>query len=54
MAEVGGFEGEEFSMTYWLLDGIKFTGIGWFQDKETRPSNKLTKSKNIEDIVSLK
>ena len=54
MAEVGGFEGEELSTIYWLFKGSVFTATGWFQDRATLPSNKLTRSKNMVEIVSLK
>ena len=53
-AEFGGFEGEEFYIMYWLFKGRVFTATGWFQERATLPSNKLTKSKNMVDIVSLK
>ena len=39
---------------YWLFKGSVFTATGWFQERATLPSNKLTKSKNMVDIVSLK
>ena len=53
IADVGGFEGEELSTIYWLFEESEFTERGWFHDNATLPSNKLTRSKNMVEIVSL-